>query len=293
MKSRNLSLVELGEKLDQYLGLPALIVGFIADGLALIAVFGVQDSLETVVFYLGGVMQLTIWGAAVITYFGILRRIWQEERDKNKRPSSRTFRHFLEGVIFQFEYPFLLIPFVFLVGFYIIILSNHVWVTLAVTVPSLLVIGTLADKAAAQFKQDEERRAKQKADIEARRLAAKHYPECSQYIDKWLTQFGYITNYDLSERFIIKTSVSKYVMARYRIDHKAHRLIFQPETVTISEKLHKEQSKQQSFSETYLSLIQFGTPRLTFWVLALPHLRESKPWLDGEDRYFRLNVIEE
>ena len=62
-----LTLEKVGRTFERYLSLPALLIGFVVDVVALFTIFGVPDASQ-ITFTLNPITQLTIWTAATITY---------------------------------------------------------------------------------------------------------------------------------------------------------------------------------------------------------------------------------
>ena len=286
MKPNRRAIGDLGLITERYLNVPALVIGFIADMIALVAVFGVTGGGATAVFALGGVMQITIWGAAVITYLGILRRYWAERRDKINRWVSPTFDQFIERDLVKFNHPFLLIPLVFLLGTYINILVNYFWETISITVPIFLfVTAFILQKRNEQQSiavQNEQKRLDDAEWVLVRQSAA----DWMRRIHNYIAEQGYVTDYELSSRYRVKLSVCQKAMQLYERRYLERiKFIHKKERVTAPFGYRKKSISLYDFSY-YATLFP-----IEVWVLAKKDVAEHVPWLQDAGRFFDMNVI--
>lgn len=286
MKPNRRAIGDLGLITERYLNVPALVIGFIADMIALVAVFGVTGGGATAVFALGGVMQITIWGAAVITYLGILRRYWAERRDKINRWVSPTFDQFIERDLVKFNHPFLLIPLVFLLGTYINILVNYFWETISITVPIFLfVTAFILQKRNEQQSiavQNEQKRLDDAEWVLVRQSAA----DWMRRIHNYIAEQGYVTDYELSSRYRVKLSVCQKAMQLYERRYLERiKFIHKKERVTAPFGYRKKSISLYDFSY-YATLFP-----IEVWVLAKKDVAEHVPWLQDAGRFFEMNVI--
>ena len=150
----------ISKRIEKYLGLPALLVGFVVDTLALLAVFGVQTGSSESSIFLGPIPQLTIWTPAFIPYLGYLRGYWSKQVSISTSSISREFTQVVFSDIPRFHYPFFLIPVAILIGFLFNLLRYHPGTTLAflwLSTSAVLLISY-------RFRQVEKRTTEEKAE---------------------------------------------------------------------------------------------------------------------------------
>lgn len=255
---------------EKYLNLPALVIGFIVDILALIAIFTAEAGSTQARIFLGPIAKLTIWTTAVLVYLGILQGFWKKKVQTDGSATQLTFPMFLRDNIYAFGNLYYLIPVVILLGFLAGILIKHPGTVLGF-VFCLLVGGVLI----VLLHEDASEKAQSKEQAEQTEsaewgLVYEQWDHWKRRINSELGRQGYITHLEMSHIYLEKTTVCAKALALYQ-------------------KQFGEEGDFALIDESLYNQTRFPY-FLVILVLTQRSLSDTRPWMQNTERYFELKV---
>ncbi|MBW4517400.1 MAG: hypothetical protein KME11_19520 [Timaviella obliquedivisa GSE-PSE-MK23-08B] len=261
----------LGSWLKENFDLVATFLGFLMDTIALIALINspVSLSIPLIDYPLDATAQLIIWIIAAVTYLGFLRRYWQRLRQEYVMESAQTFLSFLACDLFSyFRHPFLLIPFVVLIGFLFVLVPLPLLILSTLLFLFALRLVVKAEKVSEEVQERKEwsevlhfnsinfdgnKTIQKRRNSEEKEVSTRW----KQRIEKELDRNGYVTNSALAHLYSNSRSITTKALKTYHDEFE-----FEKDLVLISEK------SSVNHKQTLTNDI----------VLACRSLNDEKPW---------------